>query len=67
MEERMDKTAFKKQSLQDADNNVAFWRSKTPSERLIAAYNLSLRVYGYDPAHPPKMDKSYFVKRKRKK
>lgn len=65
MEERMDKTFFKKQSLQDADKNVAFWRMKTPSERLIAAYHLSLRVYGYDPENPPKMDKEHFEKRKR--
>lgn len=61
----MDKTAFKKQSLKDADNNVKYWRSKTSSERLIAAYNLSLRAYGYDPAYPPKMDKTFFVRRNR--
>lgn len=66
MEERLDKTVFKKQSHKEADMNVRYWRSKTPTERLIAAYNLSLRAYGYDPADPPKMDKTYFRIKKRK-
>jgi len=64
MEERLDKSVFKKQSLAEADNNVAYWKSKTMTERLIAGYHLSLRAYGYDPANPPKMDKQYFLKRK---
>jgi hypothetical protein len=63
--ERLDKSVFKKQTLQEASNNRSFWMKKSPEERLVAAYRLSLRAYGYDPDHPPKMDKTYFRKRKR--
>ncbi len=65
--ERLDKSYFKKQSLAEADNNRSYWMSKSPYERLVAAYRLSLRAYGYDPNHPPAMDKTYFEKRKRPK
>ena len=64
MEERLDKTIFEKQSFKQADSNVAYWRSKTLTERLIAGYHLSLRAYGYDPDNPPKLDKTYFRKGK---
>jgi len=63
---RLDKTVFKKQSLIEADNNVAYWRSKSAAERLSAAYRLSLRVYGLDPDNPPRLEKTYFRRRKRK-
>lgn len=65
MEERLDKTFFKKQSVKEADRNVVYWRTKSMSERLQAAYHLSLRVYGYSPDNPPRMDKSFFTIRKR--
>ena len=63
--DRLDKSSFKKQSFKEADSNRAYWMSKTPMERLIAAYHLSLRAYGYDPDNPPPMDKTYFTRRKR--
>ena len=65
MEAKMDKSFYKKQSLQQADNNVKFWMSKTPSERFKAAFMLSLRVYGHDPMNPPEMDKTYYRHRTR--
>jgi len=64
--ERLDKSAFKKQTFEEADRNRAYWMSKTPMERLIAAHRLSLRAYGYDPDNPPRMDKTFFKKRVRK-
>jgi len=66
MEERLDKTVFKKQSKEDADRNTGYWRTRTFEERLQAAYYLSLRAYGYNPADPPRMDKYFFEKRSRK-
>ena len=63
MNSRLDKSYFKKQTFKEADNNVSFWRSRTPEERLEAAYILSLRAYGYDPDNPPKMDKTIFKRR----
>ena len=65
MEKRLDKTKFKIQSFEEADHQTAYWRNKTMDERLQAAYHLSLRAYGYDPEHPPKMDKSVFSIRSR--
>jgi hypothetical protein len=65
MKERLDKTVFKKQSIQDADRNVNYWRTKSPEERLLAAYHLTLRVYGYDPANAPRMEKELVTKRRR--
>ena len=62
MKEKLDKSYFKKQSFKQADNNVAYWRSKTPAERLEAAYILSLRAYGYDPAIHRKWTKPLLAK-----
>jgi hypothetical protein len=65
MEERLDKSVFKKQTHTEAGNNRQFWLSKTVEERLVAAYRLSLRAYGLDPDIHPKLDKTYFRKRTR--
>ena len=64
MEEKLDKTTYCRQSLKSADNNTAYWLSRSMPERLQAAYMLSLRVYGYDPEHPPAMDKRFIKKRR---
>lgn len=63
--ETLDKTYFIKQSTVQAQHNRSYWLSKTPTERLIAAYRLSLRAYGYDPDNPPAMEKDLFSKRVR--
>lgn len=63
--DKLDKTFFKKQSHEEANNNVAYWLSKPLKERWIAAYRLSLRAYGLDPDVHPRLDKTYIVKRKR--
>jgi len=34
---RLDKTAFKKQTVEEADQNLEYWLRKTPTERLVAA------------------------------
>lgn len=65
MKERLDKSFFKKQSLKEADDNLRYWRSKSTSERLQSAYQLSLRAFGYDPDNPPKLEKNLFTKRTR--
>jgi len=65
MEKRMDKTVLRKQSLFEADMNEQYWRTKSFEKRLQAAYFLSLRVDGYDPDAPPKMDKGIFKMRQR--
>ncbi len=51
-EKRFDKTSYGEKSYEEADNNVAYWRSRPMWERLQAGYHLSLRAYGLDPEGP---------------
>lgn len=63
-EARLDKTAFKIQTLDEASNNVAFWRTQPDWYKLQSAYHLSLRAYGYDPGNEPRLDRTAFSMRK---
>jgi len=47
---RVDRSAFRVDSLQDASDEKALWKSKTPQERLQALEQLHQIAYGYDPA-----------------
>jgi len=48
---RLDRTAFSIVSLDEADNDeMEYWLSKTPYERLEALETLREIFYGYDPA-----------------
>jgi hypothetical protein len=47
---RLDKTVFSVVTLEEADDDeVKFWLSKTPYERLDALETLRQIFYGYDP------------------
>jgi hypothetical protein len=61
---RLDKTAFRVQTFEEAENNRSYWMSKTPAERLYAAWYLTCSAYGLDPDTIHKMDKSVFSVRK---
>ncbi len=61
---RMDRTAFKRQTHQEAAHKLAYWRSRSLEERLAAATYLNSIVYGFDLANPPRMDKIAFSMRK---
>jgi hypothetical protein len=37
-------------SLYDKDNDLEFWLSKTPEERVLAVEFLRQLIYGYDPS-----------------
>ena len=45
----MDKTAFSVVSLFDEPDETAYWRSKSPRERLEAVELMRQIIYGYDP------------------
>lgn len=48
---RIDRTTFSVVSLEEADNDeMEYWLSKTPYERLDALEILRQIVYGYNPA-----------------
>lgn len=45
----MDKSVFSVASLTDPPDEPAFWRSKSPHERLLAIELMRQAVYGYRP------------------
>ena len=46
---RLDRTAFQITTLEEQGNDLAYWQSKTPQERLAAGEALRQLHYGYDP------------------
>lgn len=59
---RLDKTAFSSQSYQEADDHTSFWKTKTPGERLEAAFRLINQIYGTTNQTP--LDRTVFSMRK---
>ena len=61
---RLDRTAFKIQSFESATKQRAYWLSKTPAERLAAAWCLICAAWNLDMETPQRMDRSFFSMRK---
>ncbi|MFC2126061.1 hypothetical protein ACFLU5_14760 [Bacteroidota bacterium] len=61
---RLDKTAFKHHSLQEADHSLEYWHSKTHDERLQASWYLICTSYGIPYDKPPRLDKTCFTTRR---
>lgn len=61
---RLDKTYFKAQSFQEADNQKAYWIRQDVTERLRAAWYLISCAYGFNLDNPPRLDKTIFSMRK---
>jgi hypothetical protein len=57
---RMDRTAFRINTFAEADNNVAYWRTRSETERLQAAMFLIRQAYNIAPDDPMRMDKTRF-------
>ena len=57
---RMDKTAFKIQTFEEADDAMRDYLSHSIQERLGIAYYLTSLAYRFDMEHPPRMDKTIF-------
>ena len=47
---RMDKTVFSVRSLFDESDDLEYWLSKTPQERIEAQELMRQIAYGYDPS-----------------
>jgi len=62
---RLDRTAFKAQTFEEADNSVAYWLQRPAAERLRAATYLIFSAWNLDPAHPAPLDRTYFKIRHR--
>ena len=61
---RLDRTKFKMQTAEDAAYHISYWKKKTISERLQAAYYLISVAYNFDITSPPRLDRSTFSTRK---
>ena len=61
---RMDKTAFKLQTVEEADDAMRNYRNHSIKERLELAYYLTSIAYQFDMEHPPRMDKTIFSMKK---
>jgi hypothetical protein len=46
----VDRNAFKLGSLDDPEDSVQYWRTRTVEERFAAIETLRQIMYGYDPA-----------------
>lgn len=65
MSYKLDRTAFKHQTLDEASHQLEYWKQQPYSERLKTANYLNSVAYNFDVNNPPKMDKTFFVIRKR--
>ena len=63
---RLDRTAFKKHSAEEAANHGAYYRTLTWQERLRIANYLNSIAYNYPENEPPRLDRTAFKKRSRK-
>ena len=48
--QRVDRSAFRVDDLASESDERAYWRSRTPEERMEALELLRQIIYGYDPA-----------------
>ena len=64
---RLDKTAFKMQTFEEAERSNIFEESVTPYERLNQGWYLSAMAHGVDPYDPVKMEKRLVSIRKHAK
>lgn len=61
---KLDRNAFSMGSSKNASHKLAYWKSKTPGERLEAAWIPTCHAYGFSPENPPKLDRTVFSMRK---
>ncbi len=65
MEEyRLDRSAFSVQTFSQATHQREYWLSKTPQERISAAWYLICVAYNLDYKAENKLDRTYFRMRK---
>ncbi len=62
---RLDRTAFKAQTAEEASNHAAYYRTLTWQERLRIANYLNSVAYNYPENEPPRMDRTVFKMRSR--
>ncbi|MBK8953425.1 MAG: hypothetical protein IPM85_15355 [Chitinophagaceae bacterium] len=61
---RMDKTAFRLQTVEEADEAMRNYHNHSIKERLEIAFYLTSVAYKFDMNNPPRMDKTAFCIKK---
>jgi hypothetical protein len=64
---KLDRTAFKAQTIREAADHAQVYSKMTWQERLRVAAYLNSVAYNYDLHNPPRMDKTKFAARAMKK
>jgi hypothetical protein len=62
---KLDRTAFKHQTLDEASHNLEYWKKQSYEKRLEAANYLNSVAFNFDVNNPPRVDRTYFKIRKR--
>ncbi len=62
---RLDRSAFSIQTFTQATQQRAYWLSKTPQERISAAWYLICAAYNLDYKVQTKLDRNCFQMKKR--
>ena len=63
-EYKLDRTAFSMGSNKVSEPAVNYWKSKSPEERLCAAFYLNSVAFNFDISNPPRIDRTVFSMRK---
>lgn len=63
---RLDRTAFAIQSFEESAHQRQYWLTRTPQERLAAAWYLICAAYNLDVSQPQRLDRTVFSMRKQK-
>ncbi len=65
MDYKLDRAAFKRQTAEEADDQLSYWLSRPPPGRLRAAMHLIAKAWAYSPTDIPRMQKTIFKARRR--
>lgn len=57
---KLDRTAFKIQTFEEADDDVEFWATLTTHEIFDFSWHLTCRTYDLDPDKEHRMDRTVF-------
>ena len=63
---RLDRTAFKAQSAEEASSHVSYYKTLTWQQRLEISNYLNSIAFNYPTDHPPRLDRAKFSVRSRK-
>ena len=63
---KLDRSAFKIQTLAEASSHASYWKKQSVEERLKATMYLNSIAFNFDLNNPPRMDKTFYSERKHK-